>query len=557
MPKKEAFIIPEGLQFEHTNKGVSIQNHGDIVIKGSLGMDVHRLVSTDGNIHIENALAVNEIIAINGTVSSDATLTVDSIQAKELTIGNDLTVKTRVHVSKKMLIHGDLNTPIVQSLGDLEVHGSITCDELSVERHANIGKSVTAQRIQTEGELHVKGDASCTDFHHAGTLIHLGSLQANALSAPNATVHINSALSVNQVQCTNLIASGNITTPTMQVYDAIQLTEATIHADVIIGKRFETAGEVSGKVLVLEVPQQTGSHRIKGCLELSDFAEFVPDLDAFLTSRGLTKQDDGIVVTPIQSNTDDQESSEESSDSNDSDAPLHVDLNAIPTQSKTSISEESTLMFDDEVTAVDPPEPNATPARIAVPMIDQSASTASESIEEHSEQTEVNLDDTNTDVELSNLDSQNTNDTDETALDTQSFTEELIVEETESPAAETEAETVNIDEVIPTEALMSEEWTYDEGEPLHEPETPEPNPIYEAIRTNIVALINEYDDTNYPSAVQDLLEYLETEDYFTLQDELRHIWSNLLKHHQSENSRIPGAATLAFTSLSKNLQKLD
>jgi cytoskeletal protein CcmA (bactofilin family) len=547
MPKKEAFIIPEGLQFEHTNKGVSIQNHGDIVIKGSLGMVVHRLVSTDGNIYIENALAVNEIIALNGTVSSDASLTVDSIQAKELTIGNDLTVQNRVHVSKKMLIHGDLNTPIVQSLGDLEVHGSVTCDELSVERHANIGKNVTAQRIQTEGELHIKGDASCTEFHHAGTLIHLGSLTANALYAPNATVHINTALTVNQVHCTNLIASGKINAPTMQVHETIQLTEATIHADVLIGKRFETTGDVSGKVLVLEVPQQTGSHRIKGCLELSDFAEFVPDLDAFLTSRGLTKQANGIVVTPIESkNIEDQYSSEESSDSNESDTPLHVDLNAIPTQAKSGISEEATMMFDDEVTTVDTPQADATPARIAVPMIDQSASTARESIEEHSEQTEVNLDDAQTDVELSSAD------TDESVLQ---LSEELVVQDTAHSTAESDA--VNIDEAIPTEALMSEEWTYDEGDVSQEPEVPEPNPIHDAIRIDIVALINEYDDTNYPSAVQELLEYLETEDYFTLQDELRHIWSNLLKHHQSENSRIPGAATLAFTSLSKNLQKLD
>lgn len=557
MPKKEAFIIPEGLQFEHTNKGVSIQNQGDIVIKGSLGMVVHRLVSTDGNIYIENALAVNEIIALNGTVSSDASLTVDSIQAKELTIGHDLTVQNRVHVSKKMLIHGDLNTPIVQSLGDLEVHGSVTCDELSVERHANIGKNVTAQRIQTEGELHIKGDASCTDFHHAGTLIHLGSLTANALSAPNATVHINTALTVNQVHCTNLIASGKINAPTMQVHETIQLTEATIHADVVIGKRFETTGDVSGKVLVLEVPQQTGSHRIKGCLELSDFAEFVPDLDAFLTSRGLTKQANGIVVTPIQSkNTEEQEvsESEESSDSGEADTPLHVDLNAIPAQNKASISEESTMMFDDNITTVDTPEPNPTPARIAVPMIDQSASTASESIEEHSEQTEVNLDDAQTDVELSSADTDDTTNTNESVLQ---LSEELVVQDTAHSTAESDAVNIDEAEAIPTEALMSEEWTYDEGDVSQEPEVPVPNPIHDAIRMDIVALINEYDDTNYPSAVQELLEYLETEDYFTLQDELRHIWSNLLKHHQSENSRIPGAATLAFTSLSKNLQKLD
>ena len=70
------------------------------------------------------------------------------------------------------------------------------------------------------------------------------------------------------------------------------------------------------------------------------------------------------------------------------------------------------MMFDDEVTASDTPEPDATPARIAVPMIDQSASTARDSIEEHSEQTEINLDDTNTDVELINPTSTNPNDMD-------------------------------------------------------------------------------------------------------------------------------------------------
>ena len=48
MPKKEAFIIPHGLQLEQTDKGITIENQGDIVLKGSLGMKIHRLISTDG-----------------------------------------------------------------------------------------------------------------------------------------------------------------------------------------------------------------------------------------------------------------------------------------------------------------------------------------------------------------------------------------------------------------------------------------------------------------------------------------------------------------------------
>ena len=110
---------------------------------------------------------------------------------------------------------------------------------------------------------------------------------------------------------------------------------------------------------------------------------------------------------------------------------------------------------------------------------------------------------------------------------------------------------------------MSEDWTYDEGEQsdgdsvsITEPQVPETNPKHEAIRADILSLIDNYDDTKYPDAIRELLDYLETEDYLTLRDELRHLWSELLKHHQQEGSRIPHMATGAFTNLSKSLQAI-
>ena len=71
---------------------------------------------------------------------------------------------------------------------------------------------------------------------------------------------------------------------------------------------------------------------------------------------------------------------------------------------------------------------------------------------------------------------------------------------------------------------------------------------------DILSLIDS-DPITYPDTIGNL-DYLETEDYPTLRDELRHLWSELLKHHQHEGSRIPHMATGAFTNLSKSLQSL-
>ena len=118
---------------------------------------------------------------------------------------------------------------------------------------------------------------------------------------------------------------------------------------------------------------------------------------------------------------------------------------------------------------------------------------------------------------------------------------------------------INLDTPLDTDTAMSEEWTYDDAESKTDPvqaSVPEPNPLYEAIRNDIIGVIENYDDANYPEAIRELLHYLDTEDFLTLRDELRHLWSGLLKYHQHQNSRIPPDATKAFTSLNKNMAKL-
>ena len=184
MPKKEAFVIPQSLHFEHTSKGVTIENQGDIVIKGSIGMTIHKLVSTDGNIHIEQPLSVKEIVALNGSVSSSTSLEVSTIQAKVLESAHSLTVRKRFMYPSNCLVHGDLTAPTVQSLGNLEVHGSIECEELNVEGQANIMHNVHAQSIQHMTLWKIGGHVSSEDFVHSGAVLTIGSLETNPYKHP-------------------------------------------------------------------------------------------------------------------------------------------------------------------------------------------------------------------------------------------------------------------------------------------------------------------------------------------------------------------------------------
>ena len=76
--------------------------------------------------------------------------------------------------------------PTVQSLGNLEVHGSIECEELNVEGSANIKHNVHAQSIHSHDSLEVGGHVSSEDFVHSQAELTIGS-RDNLLQAPNAS----------------------------------------------------------------------------------------------------------------------------------------------------------------------------------------------------------------------------------------------------------------------------------------------------------------------------------------------------------------------------------
>ena len=136
-------------------------------------------------------------------------------------------------------------------------------------------------------------------------------------------------------------------------------------------------------------------------------------------------------------------------------------------------------------------------------------------------------------------------------IDTIEQSDDITLQEQDSD--ESNDEDVEV-EASPEEDL-SEEWTYDDQDIVEQiDETDLGNPIYEDIREKIESLSSNYDDK--PDAVVDLVSFLESGDFLTLRDELRQIWSRLLKFHQQENTRIPHPALTAFTELDKHLKLL-
>jgi cytoskeletal protein CcmA (bactofilin family) len=500
MPTPEAFVIPQGLYFEHTAQGLIIEHQGDIVLRGSLGANVHRLVSTDGNIHIERTLNTGEVSALNGVISSDSPLTALKVQAKEVLVGSDLTVEKNIHVSRKLHVHGDVKSDRLQCLGTMEVTGDVHCSAITVEGQASILKNIEASDIHFHQAASVTGSLTCSTLKTGTETITIGTLTADVVSG-TASIIVQDGLDANSIECTELTSGGVINSKTIQVQKAIKLTGGSIHSDVVFCASFETQNNVDGKILVLEAKEQIGAHRIKGCLELSDFEDLVPNIDAFLEERGLHIGGN---------NTTDPEEIEDDL----STGTLQLDLNSVTTTE--SISEQPAPMYLEEPSDSDEgTEVIGSPARIAVPMLE----------------TDV-MDPGNDTPDAVN-------------------SEEIILEEESSNESNDEDIDVESQDV---EAL-SEEWTYDDQDVLDEIEETElDNPIYEDIRQKIESLSSNYDDK--PDAVQDLMTFLDSEDFLTLRDELRQIWSRLLKFHQQENTRIPHPALTAFTELDKHLKQL-
>lgn len=547
MSQTEAFVIPQGLHFEHTSQGLVIEHQGDIVLRGSLGSNVHRLISTEGNIHIERPLTTGEISALNGRISSDSPLTASRISAKQLEVGNNLTVQKQIHVSKSMHVHGDVNCNRIQCLGALEVSGSIECVDFYAEGAVSVLHNVNATSLEVLGALNIEGNLNCNTLTLSEESASIGQLHAHVVNGSHASLTLKQGGTVPSLHVENLTASGTLECKTIQASHMVTLSDMEIRSDVVFSQKFIVYGTVLGKILVLESSLQSGSHNIKGCLELSDFADFVPNIDDFLAERGLSTPSAGtanfmapsIMQTPTEPDADDTEDS----------GTLHVNLNSVP--NAQSISEEDAPILHEDPDMLSDndgdDDVDTQPARIAVPIVESSE----DEVEAPEDSSDV-IEDSNDDSDEINIEQTTIQAEPEHTTDT--IADDMIFDNEDTTAASDDEE-LQLDELF-NEEDVNEEIILDDTTPEEdEPEAiVEDNPLFEDIRTQINTLADAYNE--HPEGITELLTFLESGDFLTLREDLKPIWGSLIKFHQQENSRIPPVALQAFTKLDKLLKNL-
>jgi hypothetical protein len=225
-----------------------------------------------------------------------------------------------------------------------------------------------------------------------------------------------------------------------------------------------------------------------------------------------------------------------------------VNLNSVV--ATQSISEEKAPVYHedpDQLPETDDIENTETqPARIAVPLVesseDENDGPISEDSEEHSSsEDEINIEETTFTAEP-----------EKSAITTNPDADEMIFEN-DSNFTELNDE-VQVDEESIED--VSAEVVFEESQEseANTDESTENNPLFDDIREKINTLASAYDE--HPEGIIELMTFLESNDFITLREDLKPIWSSLMKFHQQENSRIPPMALQAFTKLDKLLKNL-
>jgi cytoskeletal protein CcmA (bactofilin family) len=511
------------------------------------------LISTEGNIHIEHPLTTGEITALNGRISSDSPLTASRISAKQLEVGNNLTVQKQIHVSKSMHVHGDVNCNRIQCLGALEVSGSVECVDFYAEGTVSVLHNVNTTNIQTLGSLSIEGHLNCDTLTLSEHSASIGQLKANTVTGNTASLTLKQGGSVPALHVENLTASGTLECKTIQATHMVTLSDMEIRSDVVFSEKFVVYGTVVGKILVLESPLQSGSHNIKGCLELSDFADFVPNIDDFLAERGLSNPSHGTANFMIPPTAEEPEVE----DAEDSGA-LHVNLNSVP--NAQSISEEDAPILHEDPDMLsdsdaEEEDVDAQPARIAVPLVESTQEHTDTLIEDKKD---GDGDEDEEDNDTYNIDASDEINIEHTTLQAEAaqandtVADDLIFEDENTPVQSDDDE-MEMKEIF-NEENVHEEVILDDTAPEEEPDGTEENPLFGDIRTQINTLADAYNE--HPQGITELLTFLDSGDFETLREDLKPIWGSLIKFHQQENSRIPPVALQAFTKLDKLLKNL-
>ncbi|MEN9784990.1 MAG: hypothetical protein RLZZ299_254 [Pseudomonadota bacterium] len=154
MSRHPAFVVPEGVVFQVTPDGVTIENRGDVVLHTTFGGVPLRVRSLEGSVVLHGGLAGGEVDAgADVTIHGDAT-------AARVIAGGSVTVEGRARVDQiqaqgTLVIEGDLNAERVVAAGRLHVIGSVQAALLKGAEVELDGALVTVRGLEATRSVRV------------------------------------------------------------------------------------------------------------------------------------------------------------------------------------------------------------------------------------------------------------------------------------------------------------------------------------------------------------------------------------------------------------------
>jgi hypothetical protein len=312
--------------------------------------------------------------------------------------------------------------------------------------------------------------------------------------------------------------------------------------------------------MVIESAVHVGPNSLKGCLQLEDLAPLIPNPDAFLSDRGLKKVD----FTKLDYDEDSEDNemfsfSEESSEESEEhirDEPNDTNFVAFATKAEEAKEEKSA----DQKLNQNDIEPKATSEDDSSVEEDKGSSgnereQGGVAIKSVSVNDAVSLDDEE-EISSDEMIDQVFDDEDGNSLSSGSDKAVIVLHSVSQNSEDSQIDDESI-QVEASEEELLEETSLEETtnvEPEKETKSMINDELFASLVGEVESILGSY-TKDRPSALSDLNILIESRDYQLLCEEIKTIWSRLLKYHQKKNTRLPPKVVYAFNQINSRLRR--
>ncbi|MFH1467289.1 MAG: hypothetical protein ABIO70_23095 [Pseudomonadota bacterium] len=104
MAKHQPFVIPAGVNLTLTDRGMSVEHLGDIILDKSLGDRMGRVASAEGSVTLRGNFVLDRVEAPRGGVTIEGTVSVRSIRAETVGLTGPRITATSVQASRQIVV---------------------------------------------------------------------------------------------------------------------------------------------------------------------------------------------------------------------------------------------------------------------------------------------------------------------------------------------------------------------------------------------------------------------------------------------------------------------